>query len=42
LDKGLVDSLRCPVSELFSCIDENGSAMSPADNYSPLLLTSIP
>jgi len=25
LDKGLVDSLRCPVSGLFSRIDENGS-----------------
>jgi hypothetical protein len=26
----------CPASELFSCDDENGSALSLADNYSPL------
>ena len=36
LDKGLVDSVHCPVSGLFSRSDENGSALYVADNYSPL------
>jgi hypothetical protein len=36
LDKGLVDRLSAPVPGLATVLTKSGSAISPADNYSPL------
>lgn len=41
LDKGLVDSISAPVPGLATVVTETGSAISPTDNYSPLVKRRI-